>query len=182
MAGAQLVPPTLSHPPNPTAIGAAEPGDIGTLASPEHHWQPLQKLWSWRRGWSSDPRSHVFAFMPLTKLSSPAGMSEGGWGRVNRSSHSQGRPGWRCVTLRVAHHWGHVTMSHSHQRHQMWTLPQPQGTFALCPLVGTQLGWDAVGRLALHLPGMLEGRIWGFGKLLWLTVTCHCLCPPKIFP
>ena len=86
------------------------------------------------------PPAHVCLHLRHLQSSLPAGMSEGGRGRVDRSVHracSQGRPCWRCVTLHAALHWGQVTLSHPPQCHQTWLLPQPQGTFAPCPPVAT---------------------------------------------
>lgn len=106
-------------------------------------------------GWSRSP-AHVHSYLCHLQSSVPAGMSEGGQGRVDRSthgSHSQGRQGRRCVTLREALHQGHVTVSQCHQTrhpprcHQPWPPPQPRGPFALCPpiaITATQPCQDAL--------------------------------------
>lgn len=106
-------------------------------------------------GWSRS-LAHVHLHLRHLQSSVPAGMSEGGRGRVDRSTHgthSQGRPGRRCVTLREALHQGHVTVSQCHQTchppqcHQTWPLSQPWGPFALCPpiaITATQPCQDAL--------------------------------------
>lgn len=96
-----------------------------------------------RGGWSRS-LAHVHLHLRHLQSSVPAGMSEGGRGRVDRSTHgahSQGRPGRRCVTLREALHQGHVTVSQCHQTchppqcHQTWPHPCPShGVLLLCAL------------------------------------------------
>lgn len=49
-------------------------------------------------GWSRSP-AHVPLHLRHLQSCVPAGLSEGGRGRVDSSTHSQGRPGRRCVTL-----------------------------------------------------------------------------------
>lgn len=94
-------------------------------------------------GWGNragPPPAHVRLHLRHLQNYLPAGMVEGGRGRVDRSvpgARSQGRPERRCVTLRAAFHRGHVTMSHPPQCHQTWLLSQPQGTFALCLPIAT---------------------------------------------
>lgn len=103
-------------------------------------------------GWSRSP-AHVHLHLRHLQSSVPAGMAEGGRGRVDRSTLSTHSQGQRCVTLREALHQGHVTVSRCHQtchppqRHQTCPLPQPWGLFALCPpiaITATQPCQDCV--------------------------------------
>lgn len=103
--------------------------------------------WGAGVGWSRSP-AHVPLHLRHLQHYVPAGLSEGGRGRVNSSTHGQGRPGRRCVTL-CEPHQGHVTVSQCHQTchpphchrtchppqcHQTCSLPQPWGPFLLCAL------------------------------------------------
>lgn len=143
MVGAHPVAPYPAQhrhsPPDtpPPPIITAKPGDSGMLVSPEHRWQEMVVVGGTEQG---PPPAHVRLHLRHLQNYLPAGMVEGGRGRVDRSvpgARSQGRPGRRCVTLRAAFHRGHVTMSHPPQCHQTWLLSQPQGTFALCLPIAT---------------------------------------------
>lgn len=132
--------------------------------------------------WSKTPPPHTQMRLHLrhSQSSVPTAMSEGGRGCVDSSVHgarSQGRLGCRCVTLRVALHWGHVTASRSPP--DLAAAPSLLRAHPLPPEPP-----DRAGMLRDVCCYTSKGCWWagpGPPGLERLAAVCHRLRPPQVF-
>lgn len=175
-------------PPDPPPSAAPSQGTVGCWRDPSitsDHWRRS------RSGAGGEleqgPSAHVRLHLRHLQSSLPAGLLEGGRGRVDRivpGAGSQGRLGCCCVTLRAALR-GHVTVSHSPQYHQPRLLPLAAGHLCSNARSLPAQPPDRAGMLRGVWLCTSEG-CWQAGprpraleRLLWLAAACRCLSPPK---